>query len=68
MFFKVTQSLNFMVEFRLRLSVLISISFLTSAFVSLTILPEFRFEFDRLRSEIVVLSLKNLIIDSMVSI
>ena len=68
MFFKVTQSLNFMLEFRLRLSVLISISFLTSAFVSLTILPEFRFEFDRLRSEIVVLSLKNLIIDSMVSI
>ena len=68
MFFKVTQSLNFMVEFRLRLSVLISISFLTSAFVSLTILPEFRFEFDRLRSEIVVFSLKNLIIDSMVSI
>lgn len=68
MFFKVTQSLNFMVEFRLRLSVLISISLLTSAFVSLTILPEFRFEFDRLRSEIVVLSLKNLIIDSMVSI
>jgi hypothetical protein len=68
MFFKVTQSLYFMVEFRLRLSVLISISFLTSAFVSLTILPEFRFEFDRLRSEIVVLSLKNLMIDSMVSI
>ena len=68
MFFKVTQSLYFMVELRLRSSVLTSISFLTNALVSLTILPEFKFEFDRLRSEIVGLSLKNLIIDSMVSI
>ena len=68
MFFIVTQSLYFILEFRLRSSLLIPISFLTSALVSFKILPESRFELDRLSSSICVLSLKNLTIDSIVSI
>ena len=68
MFFRVTQSLYFIFEFWLRSSLLIPISFFTSALVSFKILTESRFELDRLSSSICVFSLKNLTIDSIVSI